>query len=149
MEWLNPLRGNIVAIDTAPFIYFVEQHPIYLPIVKPLFQAIDSGEIAAVTSMLTILEVLVRPLRNNNQELAREYRNVLLGSRNLRALVPSQEICETAASLRAAFNLRTPDSIQLGTAVYAGATHFVTNDASISEIQQVERLLLNDVLPKD
>lgn len=146
MEWLNPLHGNVVAIDTAPFIYFVEQHPTYIPLVKPLFQAIDSGKIAAVTSMLTVLEVLVRPLKVNNQQLADEYRNVLLNSRNLRVLVPSLEICQTAARLRASSNLRTPDALQLATAAYAGATHFVTNDSSISEISYVKRLLLNDYL---
>jgi predicted nucleic acid-binding protein len=147
MEWLNPLRGNIIAIDTSPFIYFVEQHPRYLPVVKPLFEAIDRGEIAAVTSMLTVLEVLVRPLKANNQQLAAEYRNILLYSRNMRTLIPSQEICEAAAQLRASSNLRTPDALQLATALYAGASHFVTNDASISDVSHTKRLLLDDFLP--
>lgn len=45
------------------FIYFIEEHPIYLPLVEPLFEAIDAGELEAVTSSLTLLEVLVIPFR--------------------------------------------------------------------------------------
>jgi hypothetical protein len=30
MQWIRQLSGSTVAIDTAPFIYFIERHPIYL-----------------------------------------------------------------------------------------------------------------------
>jgi hypothetical protein len=31
-----------VAIDTAAFIYLLEEHPVFGPIVEPLFEALDS-----------------------------------------------------------------------------------------------------------
>ncbi|WP_225896572.1 type II toxin-antitoxin system VapC family toxin [Amazonocrinis nigriterrae] len=40
-------------------------------------------------------------------------------------------IAETAAQLRADSNLRTPDAIQIATAIRAGASFFVTNDARL------------------
>jgi hypothetical protein len=52
-----------VAIDTAIFIYFIEESPQYLPLVLPLFLEADAGQRTLVTSSLTLLEVLVVPYR--------------------------------------------------------------------------------------
>jgi len=43
MEWLETLRDTVVALDTAPLIYFIEENPAYLPIVRPFFEAVDRG----------------------------------------------------------------------------------------------------------
>jgi hypothetical protein len=50
-----------IALDTAIFIYFIEEHPDYLPLLAPLFSAVASGERDIVTSAVTLLEVLVVP----------------------------------------------------------------------------------------
>ncbi len=43
MEWVKALQsGQIVALDTAPLIYFIEEHPTYLPIVAPFFEKLDT-----------------------------------------------------------------------------------------------------------
>jgi hypothetical protein len=39
-----------VGLDTAVFIYFIEEHPSYLPLVEPVFAAIDSGPLRGLTS---------------------------------------------------------------------------------------------------
>ena len=31
MEWLGAVRGSTVGLDTAPLIYYIEEHPVYLP----------------------------------------------------------------------------------------------------------------------
>jgi hypothetical protein len=50
-----------IGLDTMSVIYFVEENPQYLALVLPIFQGISSGRIAAVTSTITLLEVLVQP----------------------------------------------------------------------------------------
>ncbi|WP_256090829.1 hypothetical protein [Nostoc sp. KVJ20] len=32
MEWLVQLQGQIVGLDTAPLIYFIEENPNYLDV---------------------------------------------------------------------------------------------------------------------
>ncbi|MDP3028827.1 MAG: hypothetical protein Q8O04_04925, partial [Deltaproteobacteria bacterium] len=54
----------------APFIYFIEKDPKYLNIIRPLFAEIDAGKIDAVTSTITLLEVLVLPFKTENESLA-------------------------------------------------------------------------------
>lgn len=61
MGLIEHLGRGPVAIDTVAFIYFIEEHPRYLPLVDELFRAVDAGRLPAVTSELTLLEVLVFP----------------------------------------------------------------------------------------
>jgi predicted nucleic acid-binding protein len=63
MEWLRQLRGQTVGLDTAPLIYFIEQHPDYLEHVRAFFTAMDAGDLQVVTSSVTLTEVMVHPLR--------------------------------------------------------------------------------------
>ena len=83
MESLGELDGSLVAVDTAPLIYFIEKYQPWVRSVKPFFQALDNGRFRAVTSSLTLAEVLVHPFRNQRPDLAAEYRQLLLGARNL------------------------------------------------------------------
>lgn len=77
MGLLSDLGGGPVALDSSIFIYFIEAHPIYLPLVEPLFEAIDTGALEAVTSSLTLLEVLVIPFRLANAGLIHRYEVIL------------------------------------------------------------------------
>ena len=61
MEWITRLSGKTIGLDTAPLIYFMEEHPFYLEFVHPFFQALDRGDFIVVTSTITLLEVLVYP----------------------------------------------------------------------------------------
>jgi len=65
VEWINGLQGKTVDLDTAPLIYFIEENPIYLEAATLFFKAMDKGDFTVVTSTVTLLEVLVQPLRSN------------------------------------------------------------------------------------
>ena len=145
MEWLTDLGGKIVGLDTSPLIYFIEEHPTYLDVVRRFFENMDEGNFIAVTSTITLLEVLIHPLRNNDQDLAAEYRDILLNS-NLVTLELSGSIAEQAARLRADHNLPTPDAIHLATAIDAGASFFFTNDLGLPQIQSLNILVLDELL---
>lgn len=144
MEWINALQGKTVGLDTAPVIYFIEENPTYIEVVRPFFEAMDRGSFLVVTSTVTLLEVLVHPLRSNNKKLAEEYRDILLNS-GLMTLEVSSSIAEQAARLRAVHNIRTPDSIQISAALEAGATHFLTNDIRLPDIPSLQIISLDAV----
>lgn len=144
MEWINNLQGKTVGLDTAPLIYFIEENTNYIETVKLFFEAMDRGDMFVVTSTITLLEVLVHPLRSNNKELAAEYRDILLNSK-LTTLEISSGIAEKAAQLRASHNIRTPDALQISAAMNAGATHFFTNDARLPEIPSIHILSIDSI----
>lgn len=76
-------RGPVAPV-TVEFIYFIEDHPVYSPILGALFEVVDGGKCEIVTSSLTLLEVLVVPFGAGNQALARRYEELLRRSRGIR-----------------------------------------------------------------
>lgn len=117
-----------VALDTAIFIYLIEEHPTYLPAVRPLFEGADRGELEIVTSAITLLEVLVVPYRAGILPLAARYEALLTRSRGVRLIDLDRTQLRAAAQLRAVHGVRTPDALQLAAALTARCTVFVTND---------------------
>lgn len=130
----------------APLIYFIEEHPDYGPAATLFFEAMNRGEFQVVTSVLTLVEVLVHPLRRGEEEIADEYRDVLNSTENLTTVSMNTEIAEIAANLRSQHNLRTPDAIQVATAIHEGAHSFFTNDTRLPSLPNLSILLLKDVV---
>jgi predicted nucleic acid-binding protein len=147
LAWLKTLLGTVVGLDTSPLIYFIEKHPKYTPLVRPFFEAVERGDIAVVTSILTLTEVLVHPLRHGDQNLAGQYSRILLSARNVTTLPVSPSIAEEAARIRAVYGARTPDAIQLATALDGRATAFLTNDAGLVSIPGLRLIHLDQLLP--
>jgi len=145
MGWLTALQGKVVGLDTAPLIYLIEEHPVYLDRVRPFFEAMDRGEFAVVTSTVTLLEVLVHPFRHRDAKLAEQYRNILLNARGLTTVSMAPDIAEEAARLRAVYNIRTPDAIQVATALHEGASYLLTNDVRLRPVTELQVLILDEL----
>ena len=128
MGLISELGVGSVAIDTAIFIYFIEENPRFLPEILPLFTQADQGKRELVTSALTLLEVLVVPYRAGNRHLAERYEALLTRSRGLRLVELSHDQLRAAAQLGAATNVNTPDALQVVAAISGGCTTFLTND---------------------
>ena len=146
MAWVEALQGQIVALDTAPLIYFIEDHPKYAGAVGPFFESLASGNFQAITSVITLLEVLVHPLRNNNPTLAARYRELLLHTEGLSIMPLDSEIAEESARLRAIHGIRTPDAVQLATAARGSASFILTNDSNLPALSGMQVLILDQLL---
>jgi predicted nucleic acid-binding protein len=135
-----------VALDTSVFIFFIEEHPRYLPVVDPLFQALEVGLLQAVTSSVTLLETLVLPVRKENWTLADHYEEILTDSRGLDMVTIDLDLLRAAAHVRAATGMKTPDALQVASAQSAGCRVFVTNDNRLPPIPGLRVLKLDDYL---
>lgn len=143
MGWLKRLAGKTIALDTAPLIYFVEGDPHFLERIRPFFKALEQAEFTVVTSTLTITEILVKPLQHGRIDLTRTFQDLL--ARYVEIIPVTMEIAEAAAKLRADHGLRTPDAIQVATAITRQADFFLTNDARLARLSQPEVLVLSDL----
>jgi predicted nucleic acid-binding protein len=135
MELSRLCKGKTVFLDTAPLIYFIEKNSQYHDIVKPVIALIDSQQAKGVTSTITLLEVLVLPLREGNKRLAEKYKTILLSSGALETFEITHIISERATMLRAKYGFRTPDSIQLATAIICNADYFLTKSLPGGQVQ--------------
>jgi hypothetical protein len=73
MGWVDSLSGKVVGLDTAPVIYYLERNPLYIEMLRPFYQAIDRSDCLVVTSIVTLLEGLVIPIRQSNTGLVRQF----------------------------------------------------------------------------
>ena len=146
MGLIEDLKPGPIALDTAIFIYFIEEDKRSLPLVKPVFGAIDKGDLQAVTSGLTLLEVLVVPYRTGNFSLADRYEALLTRSRGLRLIDIDRPLLRGAAQLRAAFDLKSPDAIQIAAALVAQCSAFLTNDRRIPSVPGLRVFQLKNYL---
>lgn len=134
MGLIAELGAGSVAVDTAIFIYFIEENPRFLPAILPLFTQADQGKRELITSALTLLEVLVVPYRAGNRHVAERYEALLTRSRGIRLVELSHDQLRAAAQLRAATGIKTPDALQLVAAISAGCTTFLTNDRRLPRV---------------
>ena len=146
MEWVRKLQGQTVGIDTAPLIYYIEQHSDYIERVRPFFTSLAQGHFRVVTSTVTLLEVLIHPLRRGDEALARLYNDILLSSPNISTMPVTYATAQEAAELRAQHNLKTPDAIQLAIALSERATALLTNDRAFPQDIGIEILRLKDIV---
>ncbi len=135
---MNGIKMNKIplALDSMIFIYLFEEDERFIKKIRPLFENIERGLFSAVTSIITPLEVL------SAQKLEKDHYRRLAFSRffqktpNLTIYDINWEIMEIAADLRRKNPyIRTPDSLQIATAITAGVTVFITNDKKLINLK--------------
>ncbi|MGA2315058.1 MAG: PIN domain-containing protein [Thermodesulfobacteriota bacterium] len=127
------------------FIYAFEEHPAYLPLLKYFFSVLEKGEIEAVTSTISITECLVHPYRKKDFALAAQYMVLFRNFPHLSVVPVTDDIAERAAFLRAHYNLKTPDAIQVATALISGSRAFLTNDENLASVKGIDILVLDQL----
>lgn len=136
---------NFIGLDTSPFIYFVERNPVYVDIMREIFKRLTDGDFQACSSVITLTEVLVEPHRQNNQTLADEYRDLLFNGMGFKLFPLNSSNAETAARFRAKYNLRTPDALQIASALENGCDAFLCNDKDLKRVTEMKILILNEL----
>ena len=144
MELIASIGGGPVALDTSIFIYFIEDHPRYSPLLRHLFAHIDDGGVAAVTSVVTLLETLVVPYRSGDRELASKYEATLTNGRGLTVVPIALSLVRLAAEIRATTSVRSADALQLATAVATSCSAFLTNDRRLPSVSGLKVLQLEE-----
>jgi predicted nucleic acid-binding protein len=125
---------DIIGLDTSVFIYHLEDHPRYRPLTHELLAGVQAGRQVAVTSVVTVMELTVRPWRLGRSSVAREYEALLVHFPNLVLADVTRAAARRAAQLRARYGVQPADALQAATALLNGATAFVTNDRRLARL---------------
>ena len=140
-------KHDRIGIDTAVFIYQVEENPAYVALTQRIFEWLERPHGSGVTSTITMAELLVHPYRDGDEEAADSFYALLSNYPNLEWVAPSMPIVDRAAQLRARHNLRTPDAIQAATALNQKASGFISNDSAFRKVTEIDVLVLAELLP--
>lgn len=149
MKSLDELNEANLYLDSNVFIYAFEavSGPLRRSIGQ-LLRRIHTGQCTAGTSLIARCEVLVRPLRLRQTELADRYRALLSGAGAVTIHGLDEATVDSAAELRADYPaLKLPDSIHIATALQSGCDAFVTGDRRLDIVSARIRVIPLDRLP--
>jgi predicted nucleic acid-binding protein len=127
-------QHTTIGIDTSIFIYQVEAHPRYLPVAQVVLNTVQKGQVEAVTSVITLMELTVHPWRQQQPVVARQYEALLVHFPHLHLAEVTRDIIRQAAQLRARHNLGAADALQVATTLHYGGTALVTNDSRLARL---------------
>ena len=142
-ELTLPERGPIY-LDSCGFIYSVERVEPYRTLLEPMWQQAGAGQFEIVTGGLSVMETLVKPLRDRDTGLERLFRDIF-DSREVRLIPATRALWEEAARLRATTNLKTPDALHAAAALRERCTLFVTNDAAFRRVEGLTVAVLKEL----
>jgi predicted nucleic acid-binding protein len=121
-----------IYLDSAPIIYLVEQVAPYDEQIRALLQDTD----ILITSELTRLECRVKPIRDSNINILRDY-DTFFQTALAEIVSLDSEVIDLAIEIRAHHNFSVADSIHLAAALHAQCDLFVTNDLQITRFTQI------------
>jgi hypothetical protein len=138
-------EGELVGLDTAAWIYQVEMHPTFFPVVEPFFRdRLGWGRNRAGSSLLTLGELLVQPLALGRADLADEYRSYFIPTATFAVWEATQQVVEEAAAFRVKYRLKMLDALLVASAVVNGATLFLCNDTGLRRERELKVLVVAD-----
>lgn len=120
--------GDRILLDTTTLAAYLDSTEAAHPVAKHVVEEfVENGRNQAVISMITVMELLVRPMRASppgHHTVMAFIRN----QPNLAAVEVDLQVAQDAAFLRAAHRLSPPDALVVGTGLAAQVGHLVTND---------------------
>ncbi len=142
------LKGHHrICIDTCIWIYHLEAHPEYAALTSALLNHVESGQTNAISSEITLMELIVQPLRSRRFDIADHYELLLENFPHFRLQPINRPVLLRAARLRATYGgLRSPDAIILATALLENSTLAVTNDKRWKQVKEIETACLQELL---
>lgn len=142
---MEKFTGKIIFLDTAPLIYFIEGHSQYQQKLKQLFLLNDEGHFKFLSSVITLLEVLVKPLKEGQNKTVEQYKKILTNAEGIDIFEITIPVTIKAAELRAKYNIHTPDALQIATAIERQADFFLTNDLRLKQVVEIKLVTISEL----
>lgn len=146
MGLLSELQGKRVYLDTNIWIYALEGFPAFIQELSALFLSIDQGNLSAVTSELTLAEMLVKPIQDSNLAQQDTCKLAISSSTHLQIISVQRNILIEAAELRVSARLKLPDAIHAATARHALCSTFLTNDTKFQSVPGFHTIVISQVI---
>ncbi|MCY7278265.1 MAG: PIN domain-containing protein [Phormidesmis sp. CAN_BIN44] len=140
------LRGlNRLFLDSGPVIYYIDANPEYLRVMDSIFEGLNSKQIRAVTSPVTLAECLVLPIRQDDPEKQQVFVEILTSLEMADFVKTDATIAQRAAEVRVRHHLKLPDALQIATAIESNCDAFSTNDAQLNRVTELRMIVISEL----
>jgi predicted nucleic acid-binding protein len=137
---------SAVALDTTILIYQIEKNPCYFSFSDAIFAWLEENENSAISSTLSMTELMVPAHRDRDARTLQHYRGLLSTYPRLNWIAPDLETADVAARIRAEYGLKTPDAIHAATAIQSGVPGFLSNAPIFARVKELDALIIDDIL---
>lgn len=139
----NLSQANKIGLDVNIILYYLHQDKSFGDQSLKLLTATKTK--TKIISALVYAEAFVYVFENNDESLVKKQLKALESIPKLQIIASTKQICLTAAQLRAAYKLKTPDAIHIATAIDFGCDVFITNDDRLKKVAEIKILTLRDL----
>jgi len=145
---MYPFLENVkhIFLDTMFFIYHFEKEKRFLGLTTQVLNLVETGKILCSTSCLTLMEILVNPMKIGREDLVEEYKMSFETFPNLMLVPLETSVAYMAAYFRVAYKLNPADSVQIASAAVSGADHFLTNDKDLVKIKELNICYMDQIV---
>ncbi len=147
MEKLAHYNGERFYFDANIFIYAIEGFTGYETLLETLLQKVQDKAIRAITSELTLAEVLVKPMQLRANNVIELYETMLSYDSPIETIPVSRAraIWRHSAELRTELKMALPDAVHVATALYAGCSFFLTEDKNLRLPGSLRKMMLEEL----
>ena len=141
-------NGKTILLDTNCFIYYFEDNLKYSDKLEKIFTDIQYGNNKAIMSIISFMEILVRPKKDYNAFIENRYKLMLTNYPNLSIIDMEYNIADIASGLRANYKIKTPDAIIIATGIAMNVDYLITNDIRLRNIcnkEGIEVIIIGDI----
>lgn len=137
------VRSRNILVDTNIIIYLTDDVPPYASLSRALFEMIESGDVFAFFSMVSIAEVIQGPLRKGMRQRAMEVRDYLTNFPNSDCQAIHRGVIDHIGNDKQIdwSKLRTLDSLIIASGLINNVDVFVSNDDHFRQALPSHRLL--------
>jgi predicted nucleic acid-binding protein len=136
---------NLLFLDTAPIIYYVEGHRTFSAVLKPIFDRLSDGDIQVVSSPITLAECSIHPSRQGLVELKQDFIDVLGQNENAIFRITDEVVLIEAVKMRVKYGLKLADAIQVATAIVVNCDAFLTNNIALSKVTEIRAIVISEL----
>lgn len=141
---LSETKG--IFLDSMFFIYHFEENVRFSAFTTQVLDWVEQGKARASTSYLTLMEILVKPMKQGRGDLVEAYKIALETFPNLRFITLESSVAFQAATFRVSYNLKPADSIQLASALVSDCDIFLTNDRGLTKVTELRVACMDDLI---
>lgn len=134
------VTDKLIGLDTNIFIYYFQKDKEFGLAVRSLFGVLAKKEARAVTSVITLTELLSITATDREVDALKAH---FLETPSLIIEDINQTIGTDAARIRRTYGFRTPDAIQLATSLFYKVDVFVTNDKRLKAFKEITIIFLS------
>jgi len=143
---LASMEGQRVYFDANYLIYFFDRREPFFQAVTPFFIACDAGKIFGFTGDAAVAELMFYPYKTKNETEIARGKEFFARENFLSVQSHNADTFDLAAQLGAKRGMKLIDALHYATALKAGCSFFLSNDAGIKSDTLMEVIAINTLL---